>query len=91
MTSKVQIKKIYRLVRGTKKDGSGEWVTRKVVLTDYGCLNPDERPVKMFGSVAESFPWHEGDIVQASWQERVREYNDEPVQENILQDMRNNE
>lgn len=89
MTSKVKIKKIYDLERGMKRDGSGEWRSRVMVLEDAGNLNPDERPVKCFGSDAENFPWHEGDIVIASWRERAPEFNGRVYQENTLVDMRN--
>lgn len=82
MKLKVKIKRIGAIERGQKRDGSGTWCARTIILTEDASLYPDEFTARISGEAAENLQWQEGNTAMATLSFSVREHNG-----NIYQDV----
>lgn len=82
MKIKVKIKTIGHLEHGPKRDGSGNWSARNLILEEDGSMYPDRFATRVSGEAAENFQWQEGTIALATISFSVREHNG-----NIYQDV----
>lgn len=87
MKIKVKIKSVGKIQHGQKKDGSGIWSARDIVLEEVGSLHPDVFVARISGSTADNFQWQEGDIATASLMFSTREFNDRIFQDIYLADL----
>lgn len=87
MKVKVRIKAIGNLESGSKKDGSGHWSARTMVLEEDGQLYPDRFAVRLTGEAADNLQWKEGDYALATMSFSTRENNGRHYQDVYLKNL----
>ena len=87
MKVKVRIKSIGNLESGNKKEGSGHWAARTMVLEEDGLLYPDRFAVRLTGEAAENLQWKEGEYATATLSFSTREYNGRHLQDVYLKNL----
>lgn len=76
MKVEVKIKSVGELTSGQKKDGSGTWFARDVILeSNDGSLYPDEFVIRATGALAQSNSLAEGLCYLADISFSKREWN----------------
>jgi len=89
MTIEVKVKTIGQLQSGDKKDGSGKWYAREVVLeANDGSMYPDEFVVRISGDSAENCTLKEGGAYGAEICFSTREYNGRKFQDVYLRNIK---
>ena len=87
MKIKVRIKTVGKIERGEKRDGSGTWCARTIILEEDGSLYPDRFVTRISGEAAENFQWEEGSTAMATLSFSVREHNERMFQEIFLSNL----
>ena len=87
MKIKVKIKKIGSIEHGTRRDGSGTWSARSIILEEEGSLYPDTFVVRVSGEKAETLQWKVGDNALATLDFSVRENNEKMYQDVFLKNL----
>lgn len=88
MKLEVKIKTIGMLQSGDKKDGSGKWFARDLILeTADGSMYPDEFVVRVTGSTAEKGEFEQNQLYQADISLYTREFKGRFYQDSWLRDL----
>lgn len=88
MQIEVKVKSIGSLQSGDKKDGSGKWYARDIVLVcNDGSMYPDEFPVHVTGDTAQNGSIREGQAYLADISFSKREYKDRMYPELYLRNL----
>jgi len=88
MKIEVKVKAIGDLQSDDKKDGSGKWYARDVVLTaNDGSMYPDEFPVRITGDFAQNCSLNIGDVCEADISFSTHAYNGKVYQDLYLRNI----
>lgn len=92
MKIEVKIKSVGSLMSGQKKDGSGTWHARDLILEcNDGSMYPDEFVVRVTGAVAQSESLATGNCYLADISFSTRAYNGRVYQDLYLRNLENSQ
>jgi len=89
MNLKVKIEAIGELQKGTKKDGSGDWYARDLVLVENdGSMYPDQFVVRITNDFAKDCTLSKEKVYEADISFSKREYNGRLFQDLYLRNIK---
>ena len=89
MQIEVKVKSIANLQSGDKKDGSGKWYARDIVLVcNDGSMYPDEFVVRITGEFAQNCTLNENTVYDADISFSQRRYQDKVFQDLYLRNIK---